>query len=82
MDTVIEIQDRYIERINVAWSRWEHRRRPGDYNNFGHFGRARRASNRQAAKDLRKLGYTDEKIIGAIIKDAWDVADLQRNTEE
>lgn len=79
MKTMIAIQDEYIETINIAHGRWSHRKglngRPG-----GHYDRIRRGARKRATAALMSLTFTEEQI-RQILRDAEDVADLERNSE-
>jgi hypothetical protein len=72
MKTLIGIQDEYVETVNAAISRWSHRR------DGGHSSRTRRAARRKAEKALGRLQFTEAQIAAAI-KDARDMAELERN---
>lgn len=74
--TLIQIQDEYIAKVNAAAERWAHRKCGGQSR------RSRIGARHAAEKDLRKLGYTDEKQIDAIIDQAKEHADLLRVCEE
>jgi hypothetical protein len=69
MLTLIQAQERYIERVN----RCEFPKRRGNA--------VRRAAGRQLSEYLTKIGVPDAQQ-GAIIRDAWDMAELERNTED
>lgn len=73
--TLIGIQDAYIATVNAGRSRWQHRK------NGGHFGRIRGGAWRQAALQLKGLGFSDSQITAAM-RDADDVAKLQFAAEE
>lgn len=78
---LIQIQDRYVARVNAAYGRWSHRIRTHVWGvSGGHYSRARGAAHREAAQDLRKWGFTDAQI-AQVIKDADDVAKLERFAE-
>ena len=76
---LIAIQDEYVAEYNAAWSRWCHRKshdsRPG-----GHFARRVWAARRKAVAALLRWGFTDAQI-ALVLKDARDVADLERHAE-
>lgn len=67
--TLTQIQEEYIETVNAARERWNHRK------DGGHSGRTRSAAYRRAAKQLRKWEFNDVQI-RQIIRDAQEVADL------
>ena len=75
---LVQIQDRFVERVNAAYSRWSHRKRLDHQRCGGHYGRSRSAAYREAMRDLLKWGFTPEQARAAI-KDASDMADLERN---
>lgn len=70
--TLIGIQEAYIETLNAGIARWAHRK------DGGHSQRISRGARHAAEKQLRKLGYTDQQQIDQIIKDARDMAELER----
>lgn len=72
--TLIGIQTEYIETLNAGIARWSHRK------NGGHIHRIARGARHAAEKALRKLGFTDTQI-PQLIKDARDVAELERNSD-
>lgn len=76
METLIGIQDKYVETLNAGIARWAHRR------NGGHTSRISRGARHAAEKGLRRLGFTDGKQIDQIIQDARDMASLIRNANE
>lgn len=73
--TLIGIQEDYIETINAGIARWSHRK------DGGHASRISRGARHAAEKKLRKIGYTDDKQIAQIIQDARDMATLERNSD-
>lgn len=72
--SMIEIQDEYVEAVNAGFRRWSHRKYQG------HFDRIRRGAWHRAEKALSRIGYNASQI-GQIIKDADDMAILERNAE-
>jgi hypothetical protein len=72
--TLIQVQEQYIETVNAGIARWSHRK------NGGHADRVRRGAFHLAEKQLAKLRFTQEQIAQAI-KDARDIAELERNAE-
>jgi hypothetical protein len=70
--SLIAIQDEYIETVNAGIARWSHRK------DGGHSQRISRGARHIAEKQLRKIGYTDQKQIDQIIQDARDMAVLER----
>ena len=72
--TLIQIQEEYIETINLGMQRWSHRK------DGGHMSRISRGARHTAEKELRKLGYP-EKQIAQILQDARDMAALERIAE-
>ena len=73
--TLIGIQEKYIETLNAGIARWSHRK------DGGHASRISRGARHAAEKQLRKIGFTDEKQIAQIIQDARDMATLERLAE-
>jgi len=73
--TLIGIQEEYISTLNAGLARWSHRK------DGGHAGRIARGARHTAEKQLRKLGFTDQQV-QQIIKDARDMAELERNSNE
>ena len=74
--TLIGIQEEYVETLNAGIARWSHR------TNGGHSSRISRGARNAATRELRKLGFTDEKQIARIIQDAREMAALERNAQE
>jgi hypothetical protein len=74
-NTLIGIQEKYIETLNAGIARWSHRK------DGGHASRISRGARHAAEKSLRKLGYSDDKQIAQIIQDARDMATLERNSD-
>lgn len=70
--SLIQVQQEYVDTLNAGIERWSHRK------GGGHASRISRGARRAAEKDLRKLGYTDQKQIDQIIQDARDMASLER----
>jgi hypothetical protein len=70
--TLIGIQEEYIETLNAGMARWSHRK------DGGHSHRIARGARHAAEKQLRKIGFTDEKQIAQVIQDARDMATLER----
>lgn len=75
METLIGIQDEYVETLNAGIARWAHRK------DGGHSHRIARGARHLAEKKLRRLGF-NEKQIGEAIQQARDVASLVRNADE
>ena len=73
--TLIRIQEQYIETLNAGIARWAHRK------DGGHSDRISRGARHTAEKQLRRLGFSDQKQIDQIIKDARDMAVLERNSD-
>lgn len=71
---LIQIQERYIARVDAAMDRWSHRK------DGGQSGRTRAAAYRQARTALLALGFTGPQTWQAI-KDADDMLKLQRMAE-
>jgi len=74
---LIQIQDRYIERVNGAFNRWSHRSKPAWTKAGGHYSRIRGAAVREALRNLMKWGLTEEQARAAITQ-ADDMAELER----
>ena len=72
--TLIGIQEEYIETLNAGLARWSHRK------DGGHSHRIARGARHTAEKQFRKLGFTDQQI-PQLIKDARDMAELERNSD-
>lgn len=72
--TLIQIQDHYIETLNAGIARWSHRK------DGGHASRISRGAYHKAEKQLLRLGLTQEQVKQSI-KDARDMAELERNAE-
>lgn len=75
METIISIQDKYIDTVRGGLLRWQHRP------NGGHVSRIRRGAHKRAYTALWKLGYHDNTI-KAIIQDAKDVLALEMAAQE
>lgn len=73
--TLISIQDELIATVNSGYQRWSHRK------DGGHSDRIRRGACHQARKALLRIGY-DEAKITQLIKDALDIAKLERDAGE
>jgi hypothetical protein len=73
-NTLIGIQEQYIETLNAGLARWAHRK------DGGHSSRISRGARHAAEKQLRKLGFTDQEI-PQLIQDARDMAALERNAD-
>ena len=74
---LIQIQDRYIDRLHSAFQRWSHRPKPLWGGAGGHYSRVRGAAVRQARRDLLRWGLTDEQARAAI-KQADDIFELEQ----
>lgn len=72
--TLIQVQEQYIETVNAGLARWSHRK------DGGHSSRIRRGAYHKAQKQLASLGFAQEQVEQAI-KDARDMAELERNAE-
>jgi hypothetical protein len=72
--TLIQVQEQYIETVNVGLARWAHRK------DGGHSSRIRRGAYHKAEKQLTSLGFTQAQV-EQVIKDARDMAELERNAE-
>ena len=74
--TIISIQQQYIDTVNAGHARWSHRP------NGGHIRRIQRGAWSRADTALRKLGFTEQSEISGIIAQARDIAELERNCDE
>ena len=80
--TLCAAQETFIETVNTAYSRWEHRKKPGQsIMLMGHFGRTFGGAKKLLIRQVRAMGFTEAQI-PAIIQDAVDVAELQRRATE
>jgi hypothetical protein len=77
---MIQIQDEFVATVNAGFSRWSHRKPWAGRQAGGHFGRIWSGAYRKAAKALALWGFTDKQI-REIIKDADDMAKLERNAD-
>jgi predicted Rdx family selenoprotein len=73
--TLIGIQQEYIDTVNAGIARWSHRKKGG------HAARISRGARHTAERKLHGLGFTDDKQIAQIIQDARDMATLERNAD-
>jgi hypothetical protein len=82
MKTLTAIQDQFIQRINAAHSRWSHRKGFEWQKDCigGHYGRVYYGAQKEAHKQLSKYGFSIAQRM-EIIKQAHDVAILERNAE-
>jgi hypothetical protein len=74
---LIQLQERYIERVNAAFDRWSHRPKPTWAKAGGHYSRIRRAAKRAALHDLMKWGLTEQQAHD-VIRQADEMAELER----
>lgn len=74
-NTLIGIQEEYIETINAGIERWSHRK------DGGHASRIARGARTVATRKLSHIGFTGTQI-DQILRDARDMAALIRNSEE
>jgi hypothetical protein len=74
MKSIIAIQQAYIDTVNAGIARWAHRK------DGGHSGRISRGARHNADKDLARLGFATAQR-EQIIKDARDMAVLERNSD-
>jgi len=71
MGSMIEIQEAYVARVSLAWSKVNARTK-------GHrFQKSRRAARKDAMKRLTRMGW-DEASAAQIVKDANDMFELER----
>lgn len=70
MQSLIGIQQRYIDTVTAGRSRWAHTK------TGGHASRIEAGARRKAERELRKVGYTDARQISQIIGDARDMVKL------
>jgi hypothetical protein len=80
--SLIQIQDEFIETVNAGIARWSHRH-DRKYPRLigGHADRIVAGAGRRARKELRTLGFTEPQI-DAAIRDASDMAELRRRSEQ
>lgn len=71
MRTLIDIQQDYIDTVNLGIARWSHRK------DGGHSHRIERGARHKAERSLRRLGFTDQQI-RHLIQDAREMATLER----
>jgi len=74
-NTLIAVQNEYIETINLGVQRWGHRK------GGGHASRIQCGARRRAAKKLGKLGFTPIQT-ATVLRDAHEMAALLRNADE
>jgi hypothetical protein len=85
--TLIGIQDEYVETVNLGIARYAHMRNSkschaiGNSPFKGHAARIAKGAHTKAEKQLRQIGFTDQKQINQIIADARDMAALERMAE-
>lgn len=75
MDTLIGLQQEYIDNVNSAKARWAHRK------DGGHSRRTIGAAHKRLRNRLTTLGFSQMQI-DAAIKDARDIAELERIAED
>ena len=78
MKTLIGVQQDYIDTVNSAVDRWAHRPKPAYQLAGGHAHRTIWRAHQTLEAELVKLGVTDKAQIRQIIKDAADVAEMER----
>lgn len=76
MKTLIAIQEEYIETVNSGIERWSHRK------GGGHMRRISRGAHHKAEAALRKIGYVSQDQIDSVIKQAREMAELERICQE
>lgn len=72
--SLIEVQQEYIDTVNAGILRWLHRR------GGGHCHRITRGATNKLEAALMTHGFTPAQTRAAI-KDARDMAELERNTD-
>ena len=77
--TVQTVVDEYVATVNAGLSRWSHRKgiQGLAYGVGGHARRIMHGAHSKAVKQMQRLGYTDQKQIAQIMKDARDLAELE-----
>jgi hypothetical protein len=80
-NTLIGIQDEYVETVNAGIARWGHCRKAYAGDLGGHANRIAGGAARAARKRLAALGFTTEQIALAL-QDARDMAALIRRAKE
>ena len=78
--TLIGIQDEYVETVNAGIARWSHARKHYSGDLGGHANRVANGARRVATKKLTKLGFSKEQG-DVVLKDAWEMASLIRHAE-
>lgn len=78
--TLIGIQDEFVETVNAGIARWSHARKHYSGDLGGHANRIYSGAHRVATKKLERLGFSKDQIHIAL-KDAWDMASLIRYAE-
>ncbi len=78
--TLIGIQEEYIAAVNGCYARWGVRRDHG-YTYVPFLTRVARGARHTAERKLMRCGFHSEQI-PALIKDAIDMAELERISEE
>jgi len=68
--TLIQAQEKYIAQVNACV-------RPRDRRN-----RVRRSANRKLHDYCLSIGMTDFTLINHVKRDAWDMAELERNSDD
>lgn len=79
--SIIAIQDEFVATVNAGFARWSHRKGIAYQRCGGHYSRIRGGAYKKAERALTKIGFTPVQI-KQIIKDADDIAELERNAEE
>ncbi len=77
--TLIGIQQEYIDKINGCYARWGVRR-DHDHTYVPFLSRVARGARHTAERKLLRCGFRPEQI-PALIKDARDMAELERLAE-
>jgi len=79
-ETLIGIQQQYIDTVNAGIARWAHARKHYNGDLGGHANRIAGGAHRTAKKKLLRIGFTEDQVRAAL-KDAWDMASLLRHAE-
>jgi hypothetical protein len=81
LKTVTSITDEYVATVNAGFARWSHRKGHQFEACGGHFSRIRGGAYKKAERELTKIGFNPAQI-KQMLKDADDIAELERNAEE
>jgi hypothetical protein len=77
MEQLIDIQQDYIDAVNLGIARWSHCRKHYQGDLGGHANRIVHGAHRRAVQRLGRLGFNETQV-RQIIADARDMAGLIR----